>query len=243
MLWWKSVSEKLYSCTDKCPFKTDVTTLECVTYCDKGAVTFNDKCLEKCPKNTYISSKTTNEKICVEFCPTFAYKGKCVDACPNFFINKTCVDSCPSFYKTLYKNSCEVSCPVNTCLTVETSKLAYACPKHFPYKRKNSSGSFCITHCENHEVLDEDRCINISECNKPVLSQRQCSDECPLGFLYMRHDYTINKQDAKFEGNIYKYTDDYFRDDPCKLVQYVYLDVIVYGFLSLLYGLFFCFFV
>ncbi|XP_045169685.2 proprotein convertase subtilisin/kexin type 5-like [Mercenaria mercenaria] len=252
--WEYSGYEKHLECTDKCPRKTDMLSLECVPHCKHGTVSYNNMCVKQCPQNTYISdNRNTKEISCVTECAKYVHQGKCVDVCPGFNINKSCVDSCPSNYTFIYQSSCESACPNNTCLTEDgihctdecsfdprDNTLADVCPTHTPYKREN----ICVSECKVNEVLDDkNNCINVTECKRPVLSHGRCQDECPAGYLYMAHNYLIDGDyRSYYPDHTYSYNADDLKNDPCVTVISAYLPTMVFGLLTLMYGLWFvCF--
>ncbi|XP_053373605.1 uncharacterized protein LOC123530670 [Mercenaria mercenaria] len=214
-------------------------------------MSYNNICVKKCPRNTYISDNDhSNEIMCIPECVKYIHQGKCVDHCPKFSINKTCVDFCSGNYKFQYKSLCESDCPNNTCLkengincTDECSfdprdnTLADICPTHTPYRRQDISRHICVSECKVNEVLDDKyNCINVTECKRAVLSDGRCKGKCPPGYLYWAYDHQNT-------DNTYSYNVDDLKDNPCVTIIRACFPTILAGLFTLIYGLWFCLFI
>ncbi|XP_060553425.1 proprotein convertase subtilisin/kexin type 5-like [Ruditapes philippinarum] len=236
----------LISCPDD--IKTYISKQECVTTCPKGTNLYEKSCLDECPKNTLKKmGVNSGEAICVDVCDKFKNNGTCVDSCPEFSLNDTCVDKCPSAHMIVYGTSCYTACPDRTCLMdnrlncsdscildTDSGQLVYKCPKSAPYFRTNNSENHCVSSCEENEVLEDTKCINVTDCKRPVLSDGKCADQCPEGFLYL----PSGTEDATISIYGYEYTLDSIKNNPCIGKTNAYTTVIMLGLFTAVYYIF-----
>lgn len=240
-------------CFKVCPeyLKTNSVTKECIERCPKDTFTYKKSCLSDCPTNTF---KEKRHMECVESCNNFDFNGTCVDSCRKYSINRSCVDECPAYFKAAYGGVCLQECPNNTCVSsdgfnctencvrsMKDSKLLNKCPESAPYTRMYMSEINCVPICQTYEVLKDLACINVTECDRAVLSHGKCSNECPHGYLY------IPNEDSKFvkPANGYHYTYEDADDEPCKSRFLVYLNLVcawgtlllvIYAYVHFLFG-------
>lgn len=58
------------------------------------------------------------------------------------------------------------------------------CPPNRPLEWHNGTKTVCVASCGGNMVVDASKCINVTECTKPVLSDGVCMDMCPEGYIY-----------------------------------------------------------
>lgn len=137
--------------------------------------------------------------------------------------------------QTTSTSTLDRSSPAANKVSQNVMKGSVTCPPDRPLSIPLKNRSVCVSSCGQGMVVDGSKCINVSECTKPVLSNGHCMDRCPEGYVYVKYG------DYNFCGDQYttcSYTDDDIKQTPCQLHVYLVARLVVFVVLTVLYILF-----
>ncbi|XP_053384632.1 uncharacterized protein LOC128550185 [Mercenaria mercenaria] len=91
------------------------------------------------------------------------------------------------------------------------------------------------TYCGSGQVLNGSNCINVTECTKPVLYNRQCLQRCPDGYIYVTMDTKYNYDYSNPKK--YYYTRADINENPCldqTMIWLLILSAVIANFVYIL---------
>ena len=224
-----------YSCVDNCKDKNLILyDNKCVKECphDKPFIVSDNnenKCSNEC--NKYINTKIINGieiKECIESCievNKYTNEKTCVEICPsikNYLIQKNneifCSLSCNDEYKYINEENNNKFC-LKSCKSlgkvVYNGKCLDKCPDDKSIEINKNSEIECSQNCGENEYISvqNNKKICVSDCSQyeQFLYNGKCVSECPSG-KYLYEDINNNKKACVEDCRRYN---SYNNDDKC----------------------------